>query len=159
MTPNGGSILCRRWLANRCWGPGSRTSCERCNGVGDSRRADADRDDMRAVPVPEGVLRRIPMGGSPSFSILPIPSCSSHPTDPMRAGDASTRLPVALEARRIFAMFQTLDVYAAVDYDRTLILAIEPSSKNWVVAAQVPSLPKAKARRAINPTVEADGRH
>ena len=51
-------------------------------------------------------------------------------------------------------MLQTLSVFAAVDYNRTLILAIELSSKNWVLAAQVPGLPKSKAGRAINPTVE-----
>jgi transposase len=51
-------------------------------------------------------------------------------------------------------MQQTLDAYTAVAYDRTLILAIELSSKNWVLAAQVPGLPKAKSRRAINPTAE-----
>jgi hypothetical protein len=42
-------------------------------------------------------------------------------------------------------MLQTLSVFAAVDYNRTLILAIELSSKNWVLAAQVPGLPKSKA--------------
>jgi hypothetical protein len=52
-------------------------------------------------------------------------------------------------------MLQTLSVFTAVDYNRTLILAIELSSKNWVLAAQVPGLPKSKAGRAINPTVEA----
>jgi transposase len=51
-------------------------------------------------------------------------------------------------------MLQTLSVFAAVDYNRTLILAIELSSKNWVLAAQVPGLPKSKSGRAINPTVE-----
>jgi hypothetical protein len=56
-------------------------------------------------------------------------------TDPMRVGDVPTRLPVALEARRIFAMLQTLDVQVPIDYDRTLILAIELSSKNSVLAA------------------------
>jgi hypothetical protein len=53
----------------------------------------------------------------------------------MRVGDVPTRLPVALEARRIFAMLQTLDVQVPIDYDRTLILAIELSSKNSVLAA------------------------
>ena len=51
-------------------------------------------------------------------------------------------------------MLQTLSVFTAVDYNRTLILAIELNSKNWVLAAQVPGLPKSKAGRAINPTVE-----
>ena len=42
-----------------------------------------------------------------------------------------------------------------VDYDRTLVLAIELSSKNWVLAAQVPGLLQTKARRTIEPTKEA----
>lgn len=38
-----------------------------------------------------------------------------------------------------------------VQYDRTLVLAIELSNKNWVLAAQVPGLPQTKAKRAIEP--------
>jgi hypothetical protein len=33
---------------------------------------------------------------------------------------------------------------AAVDYERTLVLAIEVSNKNWVLAAQVPGQPQTK---------------
>ena len=40
----------------------------------------------------------------------------------------------------------------AFQYDRTLVLAIELSSKSWVLAAQVPGLQKIKAKR----TIEAD---
>jgi hypothetical protein len=40
---------------------------------------------------------------------------------------------------------------AAVDYERTLVLSIEVSNKNWVLAAQVPGLPHTKAKRTINP--------
>jgi hypothetical protein len=36
---------------------------------------------------------------------------------------------------------------AAVDYERTLVLAIEVSNKSWVLAAQVPGLPHTKAKR------------
>src|SRR5215471_14202192 len=38
-----------------------------------------------------------------------------------------------------------------IQYDRTLILAIELSSKSWVLAAQVPGLPQIKAKRTIEP--------
>ena len=38
-----------------------------------------------------------------------------------------------------------------VQYDATLILAIELSSKTWVLAAQVPGLPNTKAKRTIEP--------
>jgi hypothetical protein len=44
---------------------------------------------------------------------------------------------------------------AALDYERTLVLAIEVSSKSWVIAAQVPGLPRTKAKRTINPESEA----
>jgi transposase len=44
---------------------------------------------------------------------------------------------------------------ANLDYDRTLILAIDLSNKKWVLAAQVPGMPHTKARRTIEPTPEA----
>jgi transposase len=46
-------------------------------------------------------------------------------------------------------------VPAALDYDATLILAIELSTKSWVLAAQVPGLRQIKAKQAIPPTPEA----
>ena len=36
-----------------------------------------------------------------------------------------------------------------LDYERTLILAIERSNTSWVLAAQIPGLPGVKARRSI----------
>jgi len=36
-------------------------------------------------------------------------------------------------------------------YDCTLVLAIELSNKSWVLAAQVPGLPRVKAKRTIEP--------
>jgi len=42
-----------------------------------------------------------------------------------------------------------------VDYERTLILAIELSNTGWVLAAQIPGLPGVKAKRSIKPTPEA----
>ena len=44
---------------------------------------------------------------------------------------------------------------SAVDYERTLVLAIESSNKSWVLAAQVPGLPHTKAKRTVNPEAEA----
>ena len=44
---------------------------------------------------------------------------------------------------------------ASVDYERTLVLAIEVSNKSWVLAAQVPGLPHTKAKRTIDPEAEA----
>lgn len=43
----------------------------------------------------------------------------------------------------------------APDYDRTLVLAIELSNSSWVLAAQIPGLPRVKAKRTIEPTAEA----
>jgi transposase len=47
------------------------------------------------------------------------------------------------------------DAAAAGDYDDALVLAIELSNKSWVLAAQVPGLPKTKARQVITPTTDA----
>lgn len=44
---------------------------------------------------------------------------------------------------------------AAVDYDATLILAVETSNKNWVLAARVPGLGQVKAKQTIAPRAEA----
>jgi transposase len=48
-------------------------------------------------------------------------------------------------------MSQPLNAAGAVLYERTLALAIELSSKTWVLAAQVPGLPQTKAKRTIEP--------
>jgi transposase len=42
-----------------------------------------------------------------------------------------------------------------LDYERTLMLAIELSNTSWVLAAQIPGLPGVKAKRSIEPTPEA----
>ena len=44
---------------------------------------------------------------------------------------------------------------AVLDYERTLILAIELSNTSWVLAAQIPGLPGVKAKRSVEPTPEA----
>lgn len=43
----------------------------------------------------------------------------------------------------------------ALDYDSTLVLAIELSNTSWVLAAQVPGLPRLKANQTVEPTAEA----
>ena len=47
------------------------------------------------------------------------------------------------------------DAGTVVDYNRTLVLAIELSNKSWVLAAQVPGVPHAKAKRTTTPAAEA----
>ena len=41
------------------------------------------------------------------------------------------------------------------DRDTTLVLAIELSNKNWVLAAHVPGLPLKKAKQTILPAADA----
>jgi hypothetical protein len=36
----------------------------------------------------------------------------------------------------------------SINYDQTLVLAIELSNKSWVLAAQVPGLPQTKAQQS-----------
>jgi transposase len=43
----------------------------------------------------------------------------------------------------------------ALDYENTLVLAIELSNASWVLAAQVPGLPRVKAKQTIAPKAEA----
>ena len=43
----------------------------------------------------------------------------------------------------------------AINYDHTLVLAIELSNKSWVLAAQAPGLPQTKAQRTIEPNKNA----
>jgi hypothetical protein len=43
----------------------------------------------------------------------------------------------------------------AINYDHTLVLAIELSNKSWVLAAQVPGLRRTKAQRTIEPNRNA----
>jgi transposase len=43
---------------------------------------------------------------------------------------------------------------AVPDYDTTLVLAIELSNTSWTLAAQVPGLPRVRARLSLKPTAE-----
>ena len=43
-----------------------------------------------------------------------------------------------------------------LDYERTLILAIELSTTSWVLAAQIPGLPGVKAKRSIIALPQSD---
>ena len=42
-----------------------------------------------------------------------------------------------------------------LNYENTLVLAIELSNASWVLAAQVPGLPRVKAKQTIEPRTEA----
>src|SRR3954447_23848254 len=78
-------------------------------------------------------------------------------TDAMRAGGKRFRLSVVSKARRVLVMTQAPVPHStAPDYDRTLVLAIELSNKSWVLAAQVPGLPRVKAKRTYDIAPETD---
>src|ERR1700733_14187745 len=42
-----------------------------------------------------------------------------------------------------------------INYGHTLVLSVELSNKSWVLAAQVPGLPRTKAQRTIEPNKNA----
>src|SRR5580700_2971691 len=74
----------------------------------------------------------------------------------MRAGwRSSLRLPLEPGDLVMPFMSSCLTVPAALDYERTLVVAIELSAKSWVLAAQVPGLPRTKAKQTVAPTVDA----
>ena len=49
----------------------------------------------------------------------------------------------------------TITPSCGINYARTLVLAIELSGKSWVLAVQVPGLPRIKSKRTIEPRKEA----
>jgi transposase len=49
----------------------------------------------------------------------------------------------------------SLSLPITLDYENTLVLAIELSKTKWVLAAQVPGLPRVKAKQTIEPRTEA----
>ena len=46
---------------------------------------------------------------------------------------------------------------SGIDHEATLVLAIELSSRSWVLAAEIPGLQGIKSRRVIEPTKDALG--
>src|SRR4051812_19761994 len=48
-----------------------------------------------------------------------------------------------------------LTTSTGLDYDRTLILAVEVSSRSWIVAAQVPGLRQKSAKQQLAPRADA----
>jgi hypothetical protein len=55
-------------------------------------------------------------------------------------------------------MAQTSDLLShpiALDCENTFLLAIKLSNTSWVLAAQIPGLPRLKAKQTIEPTAEA----
>jgi hypothetical protein len=73
--------------------------------------------------------------------------------DPMRARGGEISVSAAETTLEDKTMTQAPGT--VLDYERTLILAIELSNRSWVLAAQIPGLPAVKAKRSIDPTPEA----
>src|SRR6201987_1201796 len=76
----------------------------------------------------------------------------------MRASGGQLLCPPVSTRWRIWVMAQSSDPRShpiALDFDSTLVLAIELSNTSWVLAAQVPGLPRVKAKQSIGPTAEA----
>ena len=62
--------------------------------------------------------------------------------------------PLVSNLWRVQAMTQSSDSISdpiALNYENTLVLAIELSNANWVLAAQVPGLLRVKAKQTIEP--------
>src|SRR3954451_6694075 len=57
--------------------------------------------------------------------------------------------------RRIVVTHTQSPPVIAVDYNTTLVLALETSGKNWVVAAHVPGTGLVKAKQVIAPNADA----
>src|SRR5215211_6798566 len=60
-----------------------------------------------------------------------------------------------LEVRAMTQAFCSLSPPITLDYENTLVLAIELSKTKWVLAAQVPGLLRVKAKQTIEPKAEA----
>src|SRR5215213_864475 len=76
----------------------------------------------------------------------------------MRASSRQHSVSAAEQSPEIPVMVQTSTFHypsATPDFDRTLVMAIELSNTKWVLAAQVPGLPRLKAKRTIEPAAEA----
>src|SRR6056297_1541667 len=61
------------------------------------------------------------------------------------------RIFCVMPRRGDLTMPHSLNTPESIQYDRTLVLAIELSSKSWGLAAQVPGLPQSKTRKTIAP--------
>src|SRR6266851_4651973 len=84
--------------------------------------------------------------------------CPPRRTDPMRASGGEFIAAAgeqSLEDPRLTPTSGSLSHPITLDYENTLVLAIELSKASWVLAAQVPGLPRVKAKQTIEPRTEA----
>src|SRR5690349_11581093 len=124
-----------------------------------SRWCDQSILDERNSGFSSGPLRgRLSVWNSRRGNHLGQRSCASAPTDPMRAsGDEFTASAgeQPLEVRAMTHASCSLSPPIPLNYENTLVLAIELSKTKWVMAAQVPGLLHVKAKQTIAPEAEA----
>src|SRR3954454_16228790 len=75
----------------------------------------------------------------------------------MRASGGEFTASAGEQLLEVRAMTQasSLSPLITLDYENTLVLAIELSKTKWVLAAQVPGLLRVKAKQTIEPKAEA----
>src|SRR5919205_344166 len=75
--------------------------------------------------------------------------------DPMGTGHRLGRLHTTISGSATMTQHPHLTASNRLDYDRTLILAVEVSSRSWVVAAQVPGLRQKGTKQQLAPRADA----
>src|SRR5215204_6050371 len=93
------------------------------------------------------------MAFAPSRALLGVPS--SWIIDPMGTGHRLGRLHATISGSATMTQHPHVPASNGLDYDRTLILAVEISNRSWVVAAQVPGLRQKGAKQQLAPRADA----
>src|SRR4051794_39678409 len=73
----------------------------------------------------------------------------------MGTGHRLGRLRATISGSATMTRHPHLTVSNGLDYDRTLILAVEISNRSWVAAAQVPGLRQKGAKQQLAPRADA----
>src|SRR3954467_13323195 len=83
------------------------------------------------------------------------PLAADLDVDPMGTGHRLGRLRATISGSATMTQHTHLTASNGLDYDRTLILAVEISNRSWVVAAQVPGLRQKGAKQQLAPQADA----
>src|SRR5690348_18110976 len=75
--------------------------------------------------------------------------------DPMGTGSRLGRLRATISGSATMTQHPHHTASNGLDYDRTLILAVEISNRSWVAAAQVPGLRQKGAKQQLAPRADA----
>src|SRR4051812_24403168 len=83
----------------------------------------------------------------------------AHPgalyVDPMGTGSRLGRLRATISGSATMTQHTHITASHQLDYDRTLILAVEVSGRSWIVAAQVPGLRQKGVKQQLAPQADA----